>query len=84
MEMNDALWVNQIMICREINSKINDFGINDYQRLKLIEFLSLELESRETMISLLEVIKPSIISKEELIAPKGEKASGEFDTSNVV
>jgi hypothetical protein len=76
----DNDWLRQIQVCRDINQKINDFGVTDYQRMKLIELLSLELESRDAMLSVLEVIKPHIISKEELIAPEGEKASGEFDS----
>lgn len=73
-----ADWLNQVKTCREINQKINDFGVSDYQRLKLIELLALELESRDAMLSVLEVIKPHIINKEELIAPEGDKASGQF------
>lgn len=73
-----ADWLKQVKTCREINQKINDFGVSDYQRLKLIELLALELESRDAMLSVLEVIKPHIINKEELIAPEGDKASGEF------
>lgn len=76
-------WLRQIQTCREINQKINEFGVSDYQRLKLIELLALELESRDAMLSVLEVIKPHIINKEELIAPEGDKASGEFCSDNV-
>jgi hypothetical protein len=76
-------WLRQIQTCREINQRINEFGISDYQRMKLIELLSLELESREAMLSVLEVIKPHIINKEELIAPEGDKASGQFDPDNL-
>jgi hypothetical protein len=72
-------WLRQIQITREINQRINEYGVTDYQRLKLIEFLSLELESREAMLAVLEVVKPHIINKEEFIAPEGEKASGKFD-----
>ena len=72
-------WLRQVQGAREINQRINEFGVTDYQRLKLIEFLSLELESREAMLAVLEAVKPHIINKEELIAPEGEKASGEFD-----
>ena len=32
----------------------------------------------DSKLSVLEVIKPHIINKEELIAPEGDKASGEF------
>ena len=35
---NNADWLRQIGVCREINQKINDFGVSDYQRLKIIEF----------------------------------------------
>ena len=80
---SDGDWLKQVQTCREINQRINDFGVTDYQRMKLIEFLSLELESREAMLSVLEAIKPHIINKEELIAPEGEKASGEFDPGDL-
>jgi len=79
----DRDWLRQVQLCREINQRINDFGVTDYQRMKLIEFLSLELESREAMLSVLEAIKPHIINKEELIAPEGEKASGQFNPGNL-
>lgn len=75
----ESAWFRQLQASREINQRINEFGITEYQRMKLIELLSLELENREAMLSVLEVIKPYIISKEELIAPEGEKASGQFD-----
>lgn len=75
----DTDWLRQIQACREINNRISEYGVTDYQRMKLIELLSLELESREAMLSVLEVIKPHIINKEELIAPEGEQASGKFD-----
>jgi hypothetical protein len=77
-------WLNQLQACRDINKEINSFGVNDYQRMKLIELLALELESREAMLAVLEVIKPHIINKEELVAPKGEMSSGKFDADFVV
>lgn len=76
-------WLQQISACREINQRINEYGVSDYQRLKLIELLSFELESREVMLSILESIKPAIINKEELLAPQGEMSSGEFDFRSV-
>ena len=80
---NNEDWLRQIGVCREINQKINDFGVSDYQRLKIIEFLSLELENREVMLSILDSVKPCIISKEELIAPQGELSSGIFNPGNL-
>ena len=79
----DSDWLRQIQVSREINQRINEHGVTDYQRMKLIELLSLELETREAMLSVLEAIKPHIINKEELIAPEGEKASGQFDPGDL-
>lgn len=76
-------WLRQVKICREINQKINEFGVSDYQRLKLIELLALELENRDAMLSVLEVVKPHIINKEELIAPEGDKAGGQFSVDTM-
>jgi hypothetical protein len=76
-------WLKEIQSCREINKAINDFGVTEYQRMKLIELLALELENRDAMLTVLEVIKPHIINKEELVAPKGEMSSGRFDSDSV-
>ena len=40
------------MKSREIVQKIMDFGVNDFQIRKIIKFLALELENRETMVSI--------------------------------
>jgi hypothetical protein len=77
---DNSNWIKQVQACREINTRINEFGVTEYQRLKLIELLSLELENREAMLSVLGVVKPVIINIEELIAPEGEKASGKFSS----
>jgi len=37
---------------REIVREIMNFGVNDFQIRKIIKFLALELESRETMINI--------------------------------
>ena len=38
--------------CREIVKEILDFGVDDYQKLKIIELLGLELESRDQLKSI--------------------------------
>jgi hypothetical protein len=43
--------------CREIVSEINNFGINDFERLQIIYLLSLELEDRVLVEDFAEVIK---------------------------
>ena len=46
----------QNVICREIIQEIHKFGVTQYQIKKLIHLLSLELESRELMLELVDVI----------------------------
>lgn len=83
MNENYSKWLTQMQLCREINKEINNFGVTDYQRMKLLELLALELENRDAMLAVLEAIKPHIINKEELFAPKGEMSSGRFDSDSM-
>ena len=46
----------QIFECRQITKNIISFGISEKQKIKLIELLSLELESRDAMQLILETI----------------------------
>ena len=43
--------------CREIVAEINNFGVNDFERLQIIHLLSLELEDRDLIGDFAEVIK---------------------------
>jgi len=43
--------------CREIVAEINNFGINDFERLQIIHLLSLELEDRDLINDFAEVVK---------------------------
>ena len=43
--------------CRQIVTEINNFGINDLERIQIINLLSLELENRDLMSDLTSVIK---------------------------
>lgn len=43
--------------CREVVAEINNFGINDFERLQIIYLLSLELEDRVLVEDFAEVIK---------------------------
>tara|TARA_Y100001963_G_C6692794_1_gene405458 strand:- start:385 stop:618 length:234 start_codon:yes stop_codon:yes gene_type:complete len=49
--------IESTVICREIVQKILDFGVNDLQKIKIIHLLSLELESRENMLDIIETCK---------------------------
>jgi hypothetical protein len=44
-------------IAREIVQEVVNFGINQITLLKVIELLSLEVENREHMLSILECVK---------------------------
>ena len=43
--------------CREIVAEVNNFGVNDFERLQIIHLLSLELEDRDLVSDFAEVIK---------------------------
>lgn len=43
--------------CREIVAEINNFGVNDFERVQIIHLISLELEDRDLINDFAEVIK---------------------------
>ena len=45
------------VICREIVQEILKFGVTQSQILKIIEVLAMELENRDTMLSIIECTK---------------------------
>jgi hypothetical protein len=45
------------IVCREIVQKILDFGVNERQKLQIIGLIALELENREDMIQITEIVK---------------------------
>lgn len=63
-------------ICRDIVKEINNFGIDQRQKLFIIELLSLELESRDAMLMLTKVISDirdkKIVNKSKLITDKNQ------------
>ena len=44
--------IEEAVKCREIVSEILNFGVNQYQIKKIIQFLSLELEDRDLMVEI--------------------------------
>ena len=48
--------VEDMTMCREIVQEILKFGVNESQKERIIYLLSLELESRENMIKISEII----------------------------
>ena len=75
------IWADAIRQVREINLRINEFGVSEYQRLKLIDLLTLELENREAMLSIRGAVQPFINNHEELYALEKDNAKQRyFDT----
>ena len=50
--------VKEAIKAREITQEILNFGVNQYQIVKIIYLLSLELENREALRGIAEVLKP--------------------------
>jgi len=60
----DSEWAKQIIVCRQIVKTINEFGVNNFQRLKIIELLGLELEKREESIEVVDTAKRILEARE--------------------
>ena len=66
----DSEWAKQIIVCRQIVKTINEFGVNDFQRLKIIELLGLELEKREESIEVVDTAKRILEARESENKPQ--------------
>jgi len=59
---------NDSLICRNIVQEILKFGVSQQQVLRLLYYLSLELENRETMLDISSIIRgyiPSLAQEKE-------------------
>jgi hypothetical protein len=61
------VFTENMIKCREIVREIIDFGVNESQKLQIIYLLSLELESRDKMIGISNLVKSQ---KDELTDKK--------------
>lgn len=57
-EVAEEKSVKEAIKAREITQEILNFGVNQYQIAKIIYLLSLELENREALQGIAEVLKP--------------------------
>jgi hypothetical protein len=57
-EVAEEKSVKEAIRAREITQEILNFGVNQYQIAKIIYLLSLELENREALRGIAEVLKP--------------------------
>ena len=51
--------LEQTIKSREIVEEILDFGVSDFQKIKIIELLGLELEDRALMLKIVGIVKSS-------------------------
>jgi hypothetical protein len=49
--------VEKTIQCREISSEILKFGVDEFQKIKIIQLLSLELENRDLMLKISDACK---------------------------
>lgn len=56
----DAKWAKLTSEARDIVAVINQHGVTEFQKLKIIELLGLELENRESMLSITKAAKDAI------------------------
>ena len=63
-ELNVEADVKETQKCREIVKTIVDFGVNDREIFKIINIIRLELENRDALIKIGEVVKEFIESED--------------------
>ena len=59
--------IEEAIKCREIVQEILNFGVNQFQVKKIIQFLSLELEDRDLMVTINDLINNNLNSNESSI-----------------
>jgi hypothetical protein len=70
LDPNNAEDLKSFEKCRQINSEIINFGVNDKEIKKIIELLSYELEDTNLMKEINIVLKNKKVSEENLEKPK--------------
>jgi hypothetical protein len=54
--------------CRQIVKSIVDFGVNEWQKLQIIQLIAMELEDREKMVLIKETVDS--LKEEDSSSPK--------------
>jgi len=68
----DVKWLHQLQESREIVRKILDFGVSQFQILKIIESLALEIEDRSVMLALTDAVRTAIEASEQQVKEQKE------------
>lgn len=70
--IKNSKWLKQLKEVREIKKEILDFGISQFQILKLIESLSFELDDRSVMLAIKDAVRTPIEASETELQEKKE------------
>lgn len=54
------IWAAESLICRQITNEILSFGVNQRQLLNIIKLLAMELEHRDALVAISEVVKEAL------------------------
>jgi hypothetical protein len=68
----DVKWLHQLQESREIVRKVLDFGVSQFQILKIIESLALEIEDRSVMLALTDAVRTAIDASEQQVKEQKE------------
>lgn len=69
----DAKWAKKTSKCRNIVKDILDSGIDNFQKLKIIELLALELDDREQMLNFVDLSRKFLEGLEEKSAENNKR-----------
>lgn len=61
----DQKWAKEVLTCRQIVAEIARFGVNEEQKLKIIELLALELENRDASVEIARISKSANEAKQK-------------------
>lgn len=53
-------WAAEILICRQITNEVVSFGVNQKQLLNIIKLLAMELENRDALVAISEIVKDAL------------------------
>jgi hypothetical protein len=54
------VWAAEMLTCRQITNEILSFGVNQRQLLNIIKLLAMELEHRDALVAISEVVKEAL------------------------
>lgn len=69
----DAKWAKKISKCRNIVKDILDSGIDNFQKLKIIELVALELDDRDQMLNFVDLARKFLEDVEENSAENNKR-----------